>query len=117
MARSSAKYNRTYDVVVIGAGAAGIACLRELVRRGYKDVLCLEALNEPGGRVKFNKKFGDIGGMCLHVPNKYLRTENLNEEFLEAADLINFARKNGFRFYRESNTPRFRLYKNGHRVK
>jgi monoamine oxidase len=106
-----------YDVVIVGAGAAGISCLRELVRRGYKDVLCLEALPEPGGRVKFNKKFGDIGGMCLHVPSKFLSIENLDEEFLEAADLINFAYKNGFEFYRESNTPKFRLYRNGQRVK
>jgi monoamine oxidase len=117
MKGSSAKYSKTYDVVVIGAGAAGIACLRELVRRGYKDVLCLEALSEPGGRVKYNKKFGDIGGMCLHVPSKFLAIENLDEEFLEAADLINFAYKNGFEFYRESNQPKFRLYRNGQRIK
>jgi monoamine oxidase len=117
MKKTSATYNKTYDVVVIGAGAAGIACLRELVRRGYTDVLCLEAMAEPGGRVKFNKKFGDIGGMCLHVPSKFLSLENLDEEFLEAADLINFAHKNGFEFYRESNTPKFRLYRNGQRVK
>jgi monoamine oxidase len=117
MKKSVPKYSKTYDVVVIGAGAAGISCLRELVRRGYKDVICLEALDEPGGRVKFNKKFGDIGGMCLHVPSKFLAIENLDEEFLEAADLINFANKNGFEFYRESNTPKFRLYRNGQRVK
>lgn len=117
MKGSAAKYNKTYDIVIIGAGAAGIACLRELVRRGYTDVICLEAMPEPGGRVKFNKKFGDIGGMCLHVPSKFLSLENLDEEFLEAADLINFAHKNGFEFYRESNTPKFRLYRNGHRVR
>lgn len=117
MKRGAAKYSSTYDIVIIGAGAAGISCLRELVRRGYKDVLCLEALNEPGGRVRFNKKFGDIGGMCLHVPSKFLSKENLDEEFLEAADLINFAYKNGFEFYRESNQPKFRLYRNGQRIK
>jgi|GEM_PF-1445948 Monoamine oxidase len=117
MANTAIKYNNTYDVIIVGAGVAGIACARELLRRGYKDFLCLEAMSEPGGRVKFNRKFGDIGGMCLHLPSKFLTIENLDEEFLEAADLIRFARKNGFRFYRESNTPKFRLYRNGQRVK
>lgn len=40
-----------YRVIVIGAGAAGLACARELMERGY-DVLVLEARNRPGGRLK-----------------------------------------------------------------
>lgn len=39
-----------HDVVVIGAGAAGLAALRELDRAGI-DVLCLEARDRIGGRI------------------------------------------------------------------
>lgn len=107
---------KIYDVVIVGAGAAGIACLHELVNRGYEDILCLEALSEPGGRIRYNKKFGDIGGMCLHLPYEFLDAEDLHEKFWGAASLLNFAKKNNFSFYRESHQPRFRLYRNGERV-
>lgn len=39
-----------YDVVIVGAGAAGLAALRELDRAGLR-VLCLEARDRIGGRV------------------------------------------------------------------
>lgn len=39
-----------FDVVVIGAGAAGLTALRELRRAGLK-VLCLEARDRIGGRI------------------------------------------------------------------
>ncbi|HEX7362719.1 MAG TPA: NAD(P)/FAD-dependent oxidoreductase [Bryobacteraceae bacterium] len=38
------------QVVIVGAGAAGLAAMRELDRAGYS-VLCLEARNRIGGRV------------------------------------------------------------------
>src|SRR6201996_8913975 len=40
----------TFDVVIVGAGAAGLAALRDLDRAGCK-VLCLEARDRIGGRV------------------------------------------------------------------
>ena len=39
-----------FDVVIIGAGAAGLAALKELDRGGRR-VLCLEARDRIGGRV------------------------------------------------------------------
>src|ERR1700761_8528811 len=39
-----------FDVVIIGAGAAGLAALKELDRAGLR-VLCLEARDRIGGRV------------------------------------------------------------------
>jgi monoamine oxidase len=42
--------SRTYDVVVVGAGAAGLAAAAELARRG-KSALVLEARKRVGGRV------------------------------------------------------------------
>ena len=39
------------DVIIIGAGLAGLACAQELVTRGYTP-LVLEAADKPGGRVR-----------------------------------------------------------------
>src|ERR1700684_3714380 len=38
------------DVIVIGAGAAGVFAMRELVRSGLT-AICLEARNRIGGRI------------------------------------------------------------------
>ena len=117
MAYLANRDKKTYDVVVVGAGAAGIACVKELVDRGYRNIACLEATDKAGGRVRFNSKFGDVGGMSLHLPNKFLKVQNLHSEFWGASDLVKFANKNNFSFYRENNRPKFRLYHNGQKIK
>tara|TARA_S200000501_G_scaffold105475_1_gene98847 strand:- start:1961 stop:3301 length:1341 start_codon:yes stop_codon:yes gene_type:complete len=43
--------SQDYDVVVVGAGAAGLAATNEFRKQGGKSVLCLEASNRIGGRV------------------------------------------------------------------
>src|SRR5258708_35982534 len=39
-----------FDAIVIGAGAAGLSCMRELTRAGLR-ALCLEARDRVGGRI------------------------------------------------------------------
>ena len=57
------------DVVVIGAGSAGLSATAELMKRGVS-VLCIEGMNRIGGRCYTdNSTFGvpaDIGGHWLH---------------------------------------------------
>ncbi len=57
-----------FDVIVIGAGASGLAATSELLNAGKK-VVCLEASNRIGGRVfTDNKIFGepyDLGALWL----------------------------------------------------
>ena len=57
------------DVVVIGAGASGLAATAELMKKG-KSVVCIEAMNRIGGRCYTdNSIFGvpyDMGAHWLH---------------------------------------------------
>ena len=41
--------NKTYDVIIIGAGPAGLAAAIEAKKTGAKDVLIIERNDEPGG--------------------------------------------------------------------
>ena len=58
------------DVVVIGAGAAGLSATAELMRKG-KSVLCIEGMNRIGGRCYTDMStFGvpaDLGAHWLHA--------------------------------------------------
>ena len=60
--------DQDYDVIIIGAGAAGLAATEELIKAGKK-VICLEASNRIGGRAfTDNQIFGepyDLGALWL----------------------------------------------------
>jgi monoamine oxidase len=58
----------TADVVVIGAGFAGVTAARELTRRGHS-VLILEARDRLGGRTFYTERLGrklELGGTWVH---------------------------------------------------
>jgi monoamine oxidase len=61
-----------HEVIVIGAGAAGLAAAHELLRRGVKGVLILEARDRIGGRVWTSNLNGtpiDLGASWIHTIN------------------------------------------------
>jgi monoamine oxidase len=66
---SGANKLRRVDVLVIGAGAAGLAAARELVERG-RSVLVIEARDRIGGRVWTNRMWPeapiDLGASWIH---------------------------------------------------
>ena len=75
-----------YDVVVIGAGAAGLAATRSLIKKG-KNVMLVEASQRIGGRAHTDLSiFGvpyDIGAHWLHNGslnpyNKYAKSEGFD---------------------------------------
>lgn len=77
------------DVLVVGAGLAGLTCARELERQGY-EVVVLEASDGVGGRVRTDRVDGyrcDRGFQLLNPAYPALRT--LVD--LDALDLRSFA--------------------------
>lgn len=60
--------NNSYDVIVIGAGAAGLMAAKEIVNAG-KSVCVLEARDRVGGRIKAGMIAGEVidhGGMWMN---------------------------------------------------
>lgn len=55
-------------IIVIGAGAAGVAATTKLISSGFRNVVLLEAENRIGGRVhsvKFGENVLDMGAQWL----------------------------------------------------
>ena len=73
-----------YDVIIIGAGAAGLSCADQLIKNG-KNILVLEAQNHIGGRAR-SRQGADIpielGAEFIHgapaVTLDYMRNLGLN---------------------------------------
>jgi monoamine oxidase len=66
-----------YDVVILGAGFAGITASRELGRAGYR-CLVLEARNRLGGRTFSTEVFGqkgEVGGQWVHWIQPHIWSE------------------------------------------
>ena len=74
------------DVVVIGAGTAGLAASAELMKKG-KSVVCIEAMSRTGGRCHTNNSiFGvpyDLGGHWMECAdgNPFVKYAKKNEKF------------------------------------
>ncbi|KAG7393871.1 hypothetical protein PHYPSEUDO_000048 [Phytophthora pseudosyringae] len=64
-----------HDVVVIGAGVAGLRCASQLVHaKGVKDVLVVEASDRVGGRVMSDTSF--IPGLSIEVGAEFMHGAN-----------------------------------------
>ncbi|HWA87813.1 MAG TPA: FAD-dependent oxidoreductase [Opitutus sp.] len=66
--RSDGAANKTYDVIVVGAGLSGLTTAKDLIRTGHS-VLVLEATDRIGGRAITDTSFPvpiDLGAAWLH---------------------------------------------------
>ncbi|KRE91105.1 flavin monoamine oxidase family protein [Arthrobacter sp. Soil764] len=73
----STSVNATLDVVVVGAGFAGLTAARELTRQGLK-VRVVEARDRIGGRTWLDHRLGrdlEIGGTWVHWTQPYVWAE------------------------------------------
>lgn len=73
--RKPAKRKKSADVVVVGAGLAGLTAARELVKAGVKSIVLLEARDRVGGRTWTKSIDGvafDVGGQWVKKdPSSY----------------------------------------------
>ena len=69
--RKPAKRKKTADVVVVGAGLAGLTAARELVKAGVKSVVVLEARDRVGGRTWTR----DVNGVAVDVGGQWVKKD------------------------------------------
>jgi spermine oxidase len=86
-------------IVIIGAGAAGIAAATRLLENGMNDLIVLEAENRIGGRihsVEFDGSTVDLGGQWCHG-----QKGNIVYDLVKDLDLLSSSHNNytDFSFY------------------
>jgi monoamine oxidase len=95
---------RTYDVVVVGAGFAGLVAARDLMRAG-RSVMVLEARDRVGGR-SFSRAIPGASDVA-----------NMGATFVGPGQdrIINLAKELGFSLFPTYNTGQNVVYFNGQR--
>lgn len=102
---SNAIKHEEYDVIIIGAGFAGLIAARDLSHRG-QSVLLIEARDRIGGRTftaQLDKQKFEVGGTWIHWSQPYVWTEvtryglSLTESTGATADRMSILLDNGTR--------------------
>ncbi|CAG9768573.1 unnamed protein product [Ceutorhynchus assimilis] len=98
------KFNKP-AIVIVGAGAAGIAAATKLISNGFNNVTVLEAENRIGGRlysVHWGDTIVDLGAQWVHGEKG-----NIVYETVKDLNLVSHAELNGyknFKFYTSNNS-------------
>lgn len=90
-------------IIIVGAGAAGIAAATKLLSNGFRNILILEAENRFGGRVNtisFGKNVLDMGAQWCHgevdnVVYGLAKDKNLLESNVPNYKTFNFIESDG----------------------
>lgn len=80
-----------YDVIIVGAGFAGVTAARNLSQKGYRTIV-LEGRDRMGGRTWYDHRLGEnleMGGTFIHwfQPNVWHETMRYNLEVEQLIDL------------------------------
>lgn len=108
------------DILIIGAGAAGLSCAQELVRAG-KRVIVLEARDRTGGRVHTRRDRGVVESGAEFIHGEHAATWGIVEaEHLEtlewrpgASSFRNFSNGDGIRADSEALLTEMRALEEG----
>ncbi|EEZ98941.1 spermine oxidase [Tribolium castaneum] len=91
-------------IIILGAGAAGIAAASRLFENGFKDLTILEAEDRIGGRiysVEFEGSMVDLGGQWCHGEEKNAVFELVKDLDLLSSSFNNYA---DFTYYLSDGT-------------
>jgi monoamine oxidase len=105
-AGSSGKHGRGKEVVVLGAGLAGLCAAFELRNKGYRVLAVLEAQDRTGGRVRTvrsglaNGQYAELG--AVRVPDSHPFTLGYMEQF--GLDKVEFSSGKGL-YYLKGKRP------------
>ena len=102
-ASGAARRRRSAKVVIVGAGFAGLSAARELVKKGVKDVVVLEARDRVGGRTWTRR----LGGVDYDVGGQWLKPE---------ASQFGFAQDNITKLAKDVGVELFKTYNEGDNV-
>lgn len=96
--------NMNKKIVIIGAGASGIACGTKLMSNGFQNIVILEAENRIGGRIHtipFGKNVVDLGAQWCHG-----QVDNVVHELGSKCNVFasNTAKYDGSKFYQSDGT-------------
>ena len=92
LAFSRYAFSANPDVIVIGAGAAGLSATSELLKNGYS-VICIEANNRIGGRAYTDN---EIFGLPFDVGAHWIQNSQ-NNPFIKYGETV---KDKGFDVYR-----------------
>lgn len=82
-------------IVIIGAGASGVAAATKLIENGFTSVLLLEAENRIGGRINtvpFGDSVIDLGAQWCHGEQDNVVFELAKDKNLFESDMDRFSR-------------------------
>lgn len=92
-----------YDVVIVGAGVAGLVSAKKLRESGLTDVLVLEAQNYIGGRIKSENLWGkdfELGAELVHGKEtaswQYLHDSNTELKLMKSVTASKLVSNEGF---------------------
>ena len=105
-----------YDIVILGAGPAGIAAARAFLGQGYRNILIVEARDRIGGKAFTDPVFGDLGPTWSHINDARLLPGNEKASKLIDIEknLIREARERGFTLSYDGQQSH--VYRNGERI-
>ncbi len=81
-------------IVIIGAGASGVAAATKLIKNGFTSVMLLEAENRIGGRINtvpFGDNVVDVGAQWCHGEKDNVVFELAQGKNLFESDMVRFS--------------------------